>query len=166
MQHATAPHNIIMRDCLTFRSLESLVHTCSSVLWGMVEHFPAFEGKRDAFDMIASKTLADLATNNQADPGKGERLSTQENISTGESSDRREDVRKPSYAVQDEALQLLSQADQATQLPLAATNTGQHPQVLQSTTVDVLNTYTPSDFGQLFFDWEGLENMNGFFTPT
>lgn len=51
-----------VRENLTLCSLESLVHMCSSVLWGMVEHFPAFKGKRDAFDITASEILADLNT--------------------------------------------------------------------------------------------------------
>ena len=51
-----------VRRRITFQSLESLIHTCSSVLWGMVEHFPAFKGKRDAFDLLASKTLTDIAS--------------------------------------------------------------------------------------------------------
>lgn len=51
-----------VQERITFRNLESLVHTCSSVLWGMVEHFPAFEGKRDAFDLVVSRTLADLGS--------------------------------------------------------------------------------------------------------
>lgn len=55
-------HSSQVRDMLTFRSLESLVHTCSSALWGMVERFPVFKGKRDAFDLTVSKTLADLGS--------------------------------------------------------------------------------------------------------
>ncbi|KAF5011879.1 hypothetical protein FDECE_2012 [Fusarium decemcellulare] len=49
-----------VRSYVDFRSLESLVHTCSSVLWGMVEHFPAYRGKRDAFDMTANEVLVEL----------------------------------------------------------------------------------------------------------
>ncbi|KAJ9155239.1 Positive regulator of purine utilization [Pleurostoma richardsiae] len=55
-------HSSKVRELLTFRSLESLVHTCSSALWGMVERFPAFKGRRDAFDLAASRILADLGT--------------------------------------------------------------------------------------------------------
>ncbi|VUC35055.1 unnamed protein product [Clonostachys rosea] len=50
-----------VRDSISLTQLESLFSTCSSVLWGMVEHFPAFKNKRDAFDILASKTLADLS---------------------------------------------------------------------------------------------------------
>ncbi|TPX18478.1 uncharacterized protein E0L32_011591 [Thyridium curvatum] len=53
-------HSPEVRELLSFRSLESYVHTCSSALWGMVERFPAFKGKRDAFDLAASQILADL----------------------------------------------------------------------------------------------------------
>lgn len=55
-------HSPRVRELLTFRSLESLVHTCSSALWGMVERFPAFKGKRDAFDLATARILADLGT--------------------------------------------------------------------------------------------------------
>lgn len=51
-----------VRDSTPLTQLESLLSTCSSVLWGMVEHFPAFKNKRDAFDILASKTLADLSS--------------------------------------------------------------------------------------------------------
>ncbi|CAH0057809.1 unnamed protein product [Clonostachys solani] len=50
-----------VRDSIPLTQLESLFSTCSSVLWGMVEHFPAFKNKRDAFDILASKTLAELS---------------------------------------------------------------------------------------------------------
>ncbi|CAG9982248.1 unnamed protein product [Clonostachys byssicola] len=52
-----------VRGSIPLTQLESLFSTCSSVLWGMVEHFPAFKNKRDAFDILASKTLADLSGN-------------------------------------------------------------------------------------------------------
>lgn len=57
--YATAPQ---VREYITSRSLESAIHMCSSVLWGMVERFPAFQGKRDAFDAAASIFLAGLST--------------------------------------------------------------------------------------------------------
>ena len=63
-----------VQEQLTFRALESMVRMCSSVLWGMVEHFPAFKGKRDAFDIAASKTLADLADDDT--PAPREQLQT------------------------------------------------------------------------------------------
>ncbi|KAK5063052.1 hypothetical protein LTR84_005128 [Exophiala bonariae] len=55
-----------VQERLTLRSLESLINICSSVLWGMVEHFPDFKGKRDAFDLTASKVLADLSPSNHS----------------------------------------------------------------------------------------------------
>jgi hypothetical protein len=51
----------VVREKMTLRTLESLVHACSSVLWGMVEHFPAFKWKRDAFDVLSSEILTDIA---------------------------------------------------------------------------------------------------------
>ncbi|KAM0548437.1 hypothetical protein ACHAPJ_009923 [Fusarium lateritium] len=49
-----------VQGAITLSSLESLIHTCSSLLWGMVERFPALQGKRDAFDITASKVLEGL----------------------------------------------------------------------------------------------------------
>ncbi|VUC23339.1 unnamed protein product [Clonostachys rosea] len=49
-----------VRSMVTRRELESISHTCSSVLWGMVERIPPFQGKRDAFDRIAATTFASL----------------------------------------------------------------------------------------------------------
>ncbi|KAJ4253359.1 hypothetical protein NW762_010514 [Fusarium torreyae] len=49
-----------VQEAITLSSLESLIHTCSSLLWGMVERFPALQGKRDAFDITASKVLEGL----------------------------------------------------------------------------------------------------------
>lgn len=49
-----------VRLSMTLHSLDSLVHLCSSVLWGMVEKFPSARGKRDAFDAASSQVLADL----------------------------------------------------------------------------------------------------------
>jgi hypothetical protein len=49
-----------VRDCFSFRDLQTLVQTCSSTLWGLVEHFPAGVGKRDAFDVLSTEILADL----------------------------------------------------------------------------------------------------------
>ncbi|KAJ3542738.1 hypothetical protein NM208_g3939 [Fusarium decemcellulare] len=59
-----------VRHSIPFQSIESLAQTCSSVLWGMVEHFPAFQGKRDAFDIVASEVLADLKANRTSFTGE------------------------------------------------------------------------------------------------
>lgn len=53
-------HSPDLRASLPLPDFESLIHTCSSVLWGMVERFPSFKGRQDAFDLVASKTLSDL----------------------------------------------------------------------------------------------------------
>ncbi|PLB51406.1 hypothetical protein P170DRAFT_433416 [Aspergillus steynii IBT 23096] len=58
-------HSGQVREQMTLRFLEARVHTCSCVLWGMVEHFPAFQGKRDAFDLAASKVLDNLRSSRQ-----------------------------------------------------------------------------------------------------
>lgn len=51
-----------VRNSISFRSLESTVHLCSSVLWGMVERFPVFQGKRDEFDAVVSRMLPAIQT--------------------------------------------------------------------------------------------------------
>ncbi|KAM5385686.1 hypothetical protein ACJZ2D_000885 [Fusarium nematophilum] len=61
-----------VRETMTLYTLNSLVHLCSSVLWGMVEHFPSLKGKRDAFDAASSQVLADL---NEGRTAAGEVLS-------------------------------------------------------------------------------------------
>lgn len=53
-------HSAEVREQLPSLSFSSLVHSCSSVLWGMAERFPPYLGKRDAFDKAASKVLQDL----------------------------------------------------------------------------------------------------------
>ncbi|KAF0323185.1 fungal specific transcription factor domain-containing protein [Colletotrichum asianum] len=50
-----------VREAISSQSFQSLVNTCSSVLWGMVEHFPAFQGKRDAFDTASSRVMMELS---------------------------------------------------------------------------------------------------------
>ncbi|KAK2761926.1 fungal specific transcription factor domain-containing protein [Colletotrichum kahawae] len=50
-----------VREAISFQSFQSLVNTCSSVLWGMVEHFPAFQGKRDIFDTASSRVMMELS---------------------------------------------------------------------------------------------------------
>lgn len=64
-----------VRGQFTLKSLERSIQVCSSVLWGMVEHCPAFESKRDTFDEIVSNTLPELrqkishaATSDEATP--------------------------------------------------------------------------------------------------
>lgn len=54
----------LVREVCTLRELENLINSTLNLLWGSVEHFPAFKGKRDAFELLASKTLADLGSQN------------------------------------------------------------------------------------------------------
>ena len=49
-----------VREVISLRSLEARIHTCSSLLWGLVERFPSFKGKRDAFEISAAKVLEEL----------------------------------------------------------------------------------------------------------
>lgn len=49
-----------IRGLITLLELRELVQTSSRVLWGMVEHFPAFKPKREAFDRFATTVMNDL----------------------------------------------------------------------------------------------------------
>lgn len=50
-----------VRSLFTLQEFEGFIHAASNVLWGLVEHFPAFKEKRDAFDVLTAKTLADYS---------------------------------------------------------------------------------------------------------
>lgn len=49
-----------VRERVTLHVLENMIHSTSTVLWGLVERFPSLKGKRDAFDLIASKVFSEL----------------------------------------------------------------------------------------------------------
>ncbi|ETN39200.1 uncharacterized protein HMPREF1541_05423 [Cyphellophora europaea CBS 101466] len=51
-----------VRNQIGLGHLQMLIQTCSSVLGGMVEHFPMFRNKRDSFDATVSRFLTDLTT--------------------------------------------------------------------------------------------------------
>jgi hypothetical protein len=164
-----------VQERLTFRSLESLVHTCSSVLWGMVEHFPAFKGKRDAFDIMASEILADLSTNSAATDGT-ERLFMRDNTGTGDESGHQIDAGYASSVVRQPGQQLVSEADRANQAhfadsPSAAGERAENHHSQFSSTGGEFNVYVPeapfssSDFDNASFDWEAFGNINESFEP-
>jgi len=149
-----------VREQLDLRALESLLNTCSSVLWGMVEHFPDFKGKRDAFDITASKILADLTQSKERpkDPIEatvnfttemGNDLMHQSNI---ESSSE-----LPTTTGSD--LGGLTTQTQAGQLPLPVAE-------FEPSTYTPQVDFSPSDFNDVSFDWEAFQNMNEFLVPT
>ncbi|KEF57357.1 uncharacterized protein A1O9_05274 [Exophiala aquamarina CBS 119918] len=150
-----------VREQLDLRSLESLVNTCSSVLWGMVEHFPDFKGKRDAFDINASKVLADLAQSNEKTQTP---MATALDFTTtkmGNSILRSSDM-EPSddlAAATDSDSGGVAKRILDPQFSLPMTDVGP-------------DTYTPqvdfslSDFDDVSFDWEAFQNMNEFLVLT
>jgi hypothetical protein len=167
-----------VRERLMLRALESLVHICSSVLWGMVEHFPAFKGKRDAFDLTASKILADINNSSAAVEGT-ESLFMRGTISTaGEHIDRQANVGSAPSAAQQSVQQVGSEADQAEQPHTTssfatADNRGQD-QVSQfslpvtgceSPTYVAQAPFSFPDFDEAAFNWGVLENSTESFTP-
>jgi hypothetical protein len=167
-----------VQELLTLCSLESLVHMCSSVLWGMVEHFPAFKGKRDAFDITASEILADLNTSSAA-TNATERLFMWDNTSPGEHRGHQIDAGHTASAVRQSGQQVLPRADSAG-LPLflastaAASNRAQNqvPQLLLPSTAGNSDMDMPqlpfsfSDFDDASFDWGAIENTNELSTLT
>lgn len=149
-----------VREQLDLRSLESLVNTCSSVLWGMVEHFPDFKGKRDAFDITASKILADLAQGQE----KGQTpMATTVDFTTdmGGSPLCTYDIEPPD----DIPVTIASDAGGVT------TRIPGH-QFSFPMTAPEADTYAPqvdfslSDFNDVSFDWEAFQNMDEFLVPT
>lgn len=163
-----------VREQLTFRSLESLVRTCSSVLWGMVEHFPAFKGKRDAFDIVASKTLADLAPNLSGEGGTEKLM--QGSMGIGQRSSSREHVQSLSSTLQ-QGQQQLSVADRQAQPPFADASgfegrtSYQYTGFLPPATAGGPSAYNPdgpfllSDLDGMSFDSEALGTADGVFPP-
>ncbi len=166
-----------VRERIAFRELESLVHTCSSVLWGMVEHFPDFKGKRDAFDLVASSTLADLTTEPMVTGQIGRSPEQTDNV-TGR---QREHFTAAEYAnstVSQGQQQPIFQATQAGQPGFAATESrvGRWTQRLESqvplATCMESDEYEPhaafsfSDFDDVSFDWDAFENNNDFIAPS
>jgi len=161
-----------VRETMTFRMLETLVHTCSSVLWGMVEHFPAFQGKRDAFDMAASKTLSDLSSRfptavateglpvrdeSHLDGRSGSQIVVGGNYSTA----------------REEADTLPDGLGATTPHPAFMNIESNDPRRSHQLEAGQSNHYTslvPLDFtdleNDLGFVWEATTNVNGYFSPT
>lgn len=155
-----------VRERLSLRSLESLVNTCSSVLWGMVEHFPDFKGKRDAFDITASRVLADLNSSSQSidamrayTPTNGQYI--------GFTTDMEYHPLTTSGIDPSDQLPIATSSGVdgvATQIP--------QPQISFPTTELEPDPYTPqlefslSDFNDVSFDWEAFQNTNEFLVPT
>lgn len=149
----------LVQERITLQSLESSVHTCSSVLWGMVEHFPDFRGKRDRFDAMASTTLKDLGTTH------GEHAATSL-ISTPTTWPQGKP--RPVY---DEACADQTHLDDTLTsavcghvsqfVPLPSLVTGAR----SSAGVDH-TTLSFADFDEISFDWEALENTIDFCTPS
>lgn len=166
-----------VREHITSRSLESAIHMCSSVLWGMVERFPAFQGKRDAFDAAASVFLTDLGTGTPPD------YRTEEPTIAGIYSTVGSDER---FAAQGQAP---SDSDASQDLPTGGRNravghpaagpSAQHsPAELHRSQLAPLEAdgefdldaqslfLAPSDFGDLSMIWEATADLGGSFTPT
>ena len=59
-------HSNEVRERISLRSLENTIHSCSAVLWAMVERFPAAKGTRDAFDAIATAALDSFSADTTA----------------------------------------------------------------------------------------------------
>lgn len=148
-----------VQERLSLRALETLVNTCSSVLWGMVEHFPDFKGKRDAFDLTASKVLADLSSSNHSVGTTQERTRTDEdyiNFPPGLHY-----TPFPTFGVD------LSNDSQVT------ANSGIDATMIQDDVVErASQVYAPPveftlpDFNDIAFDWDAFQSTNELLVPT
>ena len=162
-------NSTVVQERLTFRSLESLIHTCSSVLWGMVEHFPAFKGKRDAFDIMATKVLPDLVTSPTA-ADRTDRLLLLDSITTSRPVDSETDGRYASPSVPQSDCQLLPGACPEGQPRFAALSSeaadqiqaecSQYPPPAAGESNAPIPQAAFSDFDDASFDWEAFENLN------
>ncbi len=136
---------------LSLRSLESLVHSCSSVLWGMVEHFPDFKGRRDAFDLAASKVLADLNANNSP--------AAQHSLSAGTATSLPPGLWPTSFSNTD-AQSIHNQGAPSRISPIGL------PADVATNIPVVAAPFLFSDFDDVSFDWQSLDNMNEVFSPS
>ncbi|KAI1627966.1 fungal-specific transcription factor domain-containing protein [Exophiala viscosa] len=153
-------NSTLVQERITLRNLESMMHTCSSVLWGMVEHFPNFGDKRDRFDALASKTLKDLGTAHSEYAATG--LSStpilgpqgqQPPVFEANGADQ---APHPAYTITSADDQNLSQYAQLPPLMAGVepgTNVAHMP-------------FSFSDFDGISFNWETLENTIDFCTPS
>lgn len=140
---------------LSYSDLESLVRICSSVLWGMAERFPSFQGRRDAFDKIASKTLADLNSHSKpiesVKQGYGTRgLQLRPSSPDGIAGEL---LRlPPTHFVGD----ILAPPDPPITTLMGMDETGMH---------GTLNSFTFQDFDYMSAGWETSSGNDGLFTP-
>jgi hypothetical protein len=73
-------HSPSVREQISLRKLEAIVHACSAALWAMVERFPTAKGKLDAFDSIATAVLDSLSTETPDDSGCAESQLTRHSV--------------------------------------------------------------------------------------
>lgn len=66
------------------RDLKSLLHSCSSIIWGMVERYPPGKAYRDVFDTVVAATLSNESP---VGPNLGDQRSMFDLISTGYEED-------------------------------------------------------------------------------
>ena len=167
----TYVHSSLVRERIGFYSLETLIRSCSSILWGVVEHFPAFNSKRDEFDVIASKVLATLTTTSAAREKVQDHLNSEnptnngvEMCATNLSPPWLEGPR------QDEVSNLLRQHFATT----TSTMSGSYPplqdlsesQSIMQHHLDEAAFQIPPLNGQASFDWEALQDPTNFLTST
>ncbi|KAK5033616.1 hypothetical protein LTS07_003921 [Exophiala sideris] len=151
-----------VRERITLRELQDLIHSCSSVLWGMVEHFPDFKGKRDAFDIVSSRILADLDDTNQskhAGQAAPEGLTSQASRRVDEQTNLRMDSGDMS-ALSCEGSSQPRETTSPTGRPYfsAGGQDGNLPETHHE-------AFSFADFDDVSFDWNALENMDQFPTP-
>lgn len=165
-------NSVVIRERISLHELESLVHTCSSVLWGMVEHFPDFKGKRDAFDMVVSKTFADLNTNYPDSTNHLGGASVSSNSGTGllSGTNNSVDIEFTAAGIEDQVpdgpnqLVQASQHDLAGDFPFEGAGMQYQPAQMPPGGSDAARpqqAFSFTDFDDVTFDWDAFGELDG-----
>lgn len=126
----------LVRERVTLGQLQTLTQTCSSVLWGMVEHFPAFKSKRDSYDQYSTGVLSLLMTAHGSSPSPDQSWFNSINVEVAGSSVGRHQQAIQPYSASSVYLD----------------NAGAFPSY--------------EDFEMAAFDWDTIENAEVTFTSS
>jgi hypothetical protein len=152
--------SVEVRDRIQVNDLQNLVHTSSSVLWGMVEHFPAFRNKRDLFDSVSSTILAELAADPPIiqGPGFSHLQSLVGNITCSNAHQLPRGADNGHSGIDN--LLMEGQADTLLQPATTTANVESAGKTADPPTPSYL------EFENSSFDWDAIENAHEFLVPT
>lgn len=158
-----------VREKITLQALESLVRTCSSVLWGMVEHFPDFQGRRDAFALTASQVLEDINKSSVAVgcTPQSQLLSAQ---NTHERQHHHMNIDESAAHLRQKQQQSILELNEATTSGVSEFETFPNDEDLLPRTHTGHMTFSPpiyphSDQDNEHLDWEGFDKLDDFLAP-